>query len=86
MVGYKGPDGKRAIVKLLVDEIDGDPLLRAWVEKLELGNFFRFLTNLVDQQPDVYVIMRRVPRSRRLVRGSLRSRGSSSLRSLRGSM
>lgn len=58
MVGYKGPEGKRAIVKLIDDEIDGDPLLKAWVEKkIGVGDFFRFLTNLVDQQPDVYVVI-----------------------------
>ena len=58
MVGYKGPEGKRAIVRLLDDEIDGDPMLRAWVnEKLDGGELYRFLSNLVDQQPDVYVVV-----------------------------
>jgi hypothetical protein len=58
MVGYKGPEGKRAIVRLLDDEIDADPMLGAWVDnKLDGGELYRFLSNLVDQQPDVYVVV-----------------------------
>ena len=52
MVGYRGPEGKRAIVKVLDEEIDNNPLLKAWVEeKLSGTEIYRFLSNL-DKTPE----------------------------------
>jgi len=58
MVGYKGPEGKRAIVKVLDEEINRDPMLRVFVEERIGGKeIHRFLSDLVDKAPEVVVVV-----------------------------
>jgi hypothetical protein len=56
--GIKNPDSKKQLVKALLEVIRGDQVLEAYVKKqLGSGELHEFLSNTIDQSPELAVII-----------------------------